>query len=154
MWSLVAHPEVREWLYEIRKADRAAATLTVRAIQQVLSGAGPEEPRPLVERIKGSRVRELRELRPATGGHTEVKLLFAFVGDCATARYHDDRGHLVLLVAGENPGTWAKWYRDAVPLAERRYREYREYQEQYREHHEYQEHQDYQGNQARTGNET
>lgn len=112
-WSLVAHPEVREWLYDIRKADRATATMTVRAIQQVLAGAGPEEARPLVERIKGSRVRELRELRPATAGHTEVKVLFAFVGDC-----------MVLFVAGENPGTWAKWYRDAVPMAEKRYQEY------------------------------
>ncbi|HLU33936.1 MAG TPA: type II toxin-antitoxin system RelE/ParE family toxin [Natronosporangium sp.] len=115
-WSLVVHPEVHEWLYEIRKADRTAATLTVRAIQQVLEGDGPQERRPLVDRIKGSRVRELRELRPAPVGHLEVRVLFAF----------DAARRVVLLVAGDSSGNWTRWQREAVPLAEQRYREYQE----------------------------
>ena len=110
------HPEVHEWLYEIRKADRTAATLTVRAIQQVLEGDGPQERRPLVDRIKGSRVRELRELRPAPVGHLEVRALFAF----------DAARRVVLLVAGDSSGNWTRWQREAVPLAEQRYREYQE----------------------------
>jgi len=117
-WSLAVHPEVHEWLYEIRKADRTAATLTVRAIQQVLAGDGPEERRPLVDRIKGSRVRDLRELRPAPAGHLEVRVLFAF----------DATRRMVLLVAGDSSGNWTRWQREAVPLAERRYREYQEAQ--------------------------
>lgn len=115
-WSLVVHPEVHEWLYEIRKADRPAAMLTVRAIQQVLEGNGPDERRPLVDRIKGSRVRDLRELRPATVGHLEVRVLFAF----------DPGGRMVLLVAGDSSGNWSRWHREAVPMAEARYQEYLE----------------------------
>lgn len=108
------HPEVHEWLYEIRKADRPAATLAARAIQQVLEGEGPDERRPLVDRIKGSRVRDLRELRPATVGHLEVRVLFAF----------DPSRRMVLLVAGDSSGNWSRWHREAVPLAEERYQEY------------------------------
>jgi hypothetical protein len=109
------HAEVREWLYEIRKADRLAATLTTRAIQQVLEGSGPGERRPLVDRIKGSRIRHMRELRPAVGSHIEARVLFAF----------DEAAHgMVLLVAGESSGNWTKWHREAVPLAETRYQEY------------------------------
>jgi hypothetical protein len=108
------HPEVHEWLYEIRKVDRPAATLTVRAVHHVLEGAGPEERRPLVDRIKGSRVRDLRELRPAMVGHLEVRVLFAF----------DPEGRMLLLVAGDSSGNWSKWHREAVPLAERRYQEF------------------------------
>lgn len=111
------HPEVHEWLYEIRKADRPAATLTVRAIQQVLERDGPDERRPLVDRIKGSRVRDLRELRPASGSHLEVRVLFAL----------DPTGRVVLLVAGDGSGNWSRWHRDAVPLAEERYQDYQDY---------------------------
>ena len=50
------HPEVREWLHEIRKADRATAALIGQAIQHVIDGLGPDEGRPLVDRIKGSRL--------------------------------------------------------------------------------------------------
>lgn len=113
-WSLVVHSDVREWLDEIRKVDRATAALTAQAITQVLEGAGPDERRPLVDRIKGSRIRELRELRPATVGSAEVRLLFAF----------DPWRRMVVLVAGARPGGWAKWHRDAVPLAEARFQDY------------------------------
>lgn len=109
------HPEVHEWLGVVRNDERPIAALTVGAIQHVLEGAGPDERRPLVERLKGSRVRALRELRPAVTGHTEVRLLFAFDPEC----------RMVLLVAGEHTNrNWPKWYRDAVPLAEARYEDY------------------------------
>lgn len=113
-WSLAVHPEVHEWLYEIRKADRTAATLAVWAIQQVLDGDGPDERRPLVDRIKGSRVRDLREIRPPTMAHLEVRMLFAF----------DSTRRMVLLVAGDSSGSWSRWHREAVPLAEQRYQDY------------------------------
>jgi hypothetical protein len=42
---LVIHPEVRDWLHEIRKADRQTAALIGQAIQHVVDGRGPDEGR-------------------------------------------------------------------------------------------------------------
>jgi hypothetical protein len=35
-WRLVIHPEVREWLHEIRKTDLLTAALIGQAIQHVI----------------------------------------------------------------------------------------------------------------------
>ena len=113
-WLLVIHPEVREWLHEIRKADRETAALIGQAIQHVINGRGPDEGRPLVDRIKGSRLRNLKELRPASSGGTEVRILFLF----------DPARQMLLLVAGDKAGNWQRWYDAAIPLAEARYAEY------------------------------
>jgi hypothetical protein len=70
--------------------------------------------RPLVDRIKGSILHNLKELRPGSQGASEVRILFIF----------DPRRNAVLLVAGDKSGQWTSWYHDAVPLAETRYRVY------------------------------
>lgn len=70
--------------------------------------------RPLVDRIKGSVLHNLKELRPASAGATEIRILFIF----------DPTRNVVLLVAGDKAGRWAGWYREAVPLAEARYATY------------------------------
>ncbi|MGH8573940.1 MAG: type II toxin-antitoxin system RelE/ParE family toxin, partial [Gammaproteobacteria bacterium] len=67
-----------EWLHEIRKTDRLTAALIGQAIQHVIDGRGPDEGRPLVDRIKGSQLHRLKELRPASIGETEVRILFIF----------------------------------------------------------------------------
>jgi len=72
---LVLHPEVREWLHEVRKTDRLTAALIGQAIQHVIDGRGPDEGRPLVDRIKGSQLHHLKELRPASTSDTEVRIL-------------------------------------------------------------------------------
>ncbi|MEU6563534.1 type II toxin-antitoxin system RelE/ParE family toxin [Nocardia nova] len=64
--------------------------------------------RPTVDRIKGSRLRNLKELRPAA---TNIRILFAF----------DPERQAVLLVAGDKTGNWAGWYRENIPVAEERY---------------------------------
>ena len=113
-WLLVIHPEVREWLHEIRKADRESAALIGQAIQHVINGRGPDEGRPLVDRIKGSQLHNLKELRPASTRGTEVRILFLF----------DPARQMLLLVAGDKSGNWQRWYDAAIPLAEARYGEY------------------------------
>ncbi len=45
--------EVREWLHELRRTDRANARLVGQAITALLD-EGPSLGRPLVERLKGS----------------------------------------------------------------------------------------------------
>ncbi|MEV6923212.1 type II toxin-antitoxin system RelE/ParE family toxin [Dactylosporangium sp. NPDC051485] len=113
-WLLVVHPEVRDWLHQVRKSDRATAALVGQAIQHVIQGRGPDEGRPLVDRIKGSNLHNLKELRPASTGATEVRILFLF----------DPERQMVLLVAGDKAGNWQRWYEVAIPLAEARYAEY------------------------------
>jgi hypothetical protein len=72
---------------------------------------GPSLGRPLVDRIKASKVHALKELRPGSGGRTEVRILFVF----------DPQRQAVLLVAGDKSGQWSQWYTENIPVAEQRY---------------------------------
>jgi hypothetical protein len=75
---------------------------------------GPALGRPLVDRIRGSRYHNMKKLRPASAGATEIRLLFAF----------DPVREAVFLVAGDKSGNWEGWYREAVPLADSGYAEH------------------------------
>ncbi|MFF7261268.1 type II toxin-antitoxin system RelE/ParE family toxin [Streptomyces sp. NPDC008159] len=109
-------PEVRDWLHGLRKDDRTTARLVGQAIQALVE-EGPDLGRPLVDRIKGSALHHLKELRPGSSGDTEIRILFAF----------DPERSAVLLVAGDKAGRWAAWYRRSIPLAEERYTEWLEH---------------------------
>lgn len=54
---------------------------------------------------------ELTELRPPSGGRTEIRILFVF----------DPWRSAILLIAGDKAGQWSRWYRSAIPEAEQRY---------------------------------
>lgn len=56
---------------------------------------GPALPRPLVDSIKGSSIKNLKELRPGSSGSTEVRILFAF----------DPWRQAILVTAGGKAGT-------------------------------------------------
>ncbi|WP_207770536.1 type II toxin-antitoxin system RelE/ParE family toxin [Frankia canadensis] len=112
-WTLVVHPDVREWLHELLKTDRLSAALVGQAIQHVVGGRGPDE---AARSSTGSRAASchLKELRPASAGGTEIRILFLF----------DTVRQMVLLVAGDKSGNWQRWYEVAIPLAEARYAEH------------------------------
>ena len=105
--------EVRDWLHRLRRTDRASAILVGQAITALLD-EGPSLGRPLVDRIKGSNLHNLKELRPGSAGTTEIRILFVF----------DPARNAVLLVAGDKAGQWTAWYRQSIPLAEARYATY------------------------------
>lgn len=105
--------EVREWLHQLRHADRATARLVGQSITALLD-EGPSLGRPLVDRLKGSDLHNLKELRPGSGGASEVRIIFIF----------DPERNVVLLVAGDKAGQWTSWYLQAIPLAEERYAAY------------------------------
>jgi hypothetical protein len=69
---------------------------------------------PPADRIAGSRLHNLKELRPGSSSTTEVRILFIF----------DPARNAVLLVAGDKSGRWDQWYRDAIPAAEAAYEAY------------------------------
>ncbi|WP_405686049.1 type II toxin-antitoxin system RelE/ParE family toxin [Streptomyces sp. NBC_00057] len=109
-WSLEMVGEVREWLLGLRKDDRGTARLVGQALQALVE-EGPDLGRPLVDRIKGSSMHNLKELRPGSGGRSEIRILFVF----------DPDRNAVLLVAGNKSGRWREWYSQSIPVAEGRY---------------------------------
>ncbi|TDE38528.1 type II toxin-antitoxin system RelE/ParE family toxin [Actinomadura sp. 6K520] len=114
-WDINLHPEVHEWLLDLAKNDPDTADLVEEAIDHP-AACGPVLGRPMVDRIRGSGIHNLKELRPGSTGASEVRILFVF----------DPVRAAVLLVAGDKAGRWRSWYDRAIPLAEERYREYLE----------------------------
>lgn len=112
-WDVYLTDEVDQWLHDLEKADPDSYVLVNQAIW-ILACHGPAEGRPLVGRIKGSALHNLKELRPGSAGRSEVRVLFMF----------DPWRSAILLVAGDKAGNWKAWYDEAIPLAELRYAEY------------------------------
>ena len=61
----------------------------------MLERGGPAEGRPLVDTITGSKIPNMKELRPGSAGHSEIRILFVF----------DPWRAAILLVAGDKAGT-------------------------------------------------
>ncbi len=112
-WEVSLHQEVETWYLSICESDPETADLIEQAIDQ-LAAEGPTLGRPLVDRIKGSRHHNMKELRPASAGTTEIRMIFAF----------DPEREAIFLVAGDKSGNWENWYREAIPLADKRYGEH------------------------------
>lgn len=104
---------MESWFLELAQDDAESADLVEHAID-VLAEEGPRLGRPLVDRVKGSRYHNMKELRPASAGHSEVRILFAF----------DPARKAILLVAGDKAGNWRGWYNEHIPVADRRYTEH------------------------------
>ncbi|MGQ0775092.1 MAG: type II toxin-antitoxin system RelE/ParE family toxin [Pseudonocardiales bacterium] len=64
--------------------------------------------------VKGSTLHHLKELRPGSARSSEIRILFAF----------DPASNAVLLVAGDKAGHRRRWYAEAIPLVEQRYKEW------------------------------
>lgn len=88
--------------------------MSVSKAIEALSEEGPALGRPLVDTIKGSRLANLKELRPGSAGSSEVRLLFVF----------NPERHAVILVGGDKSGNWRDWYHSAIPAAEAAYDEH------------------------------
>ena len=114
-WEIELGP-IEDWL----RSQDVGTRVGIYAALEILEREGPALGRPLVDSLVGSRIHNLKELRPATGSDAEVRILFAF----------DPKRRAVLLVAGgKSRGKrgrirWSGWYRRAIPEAERRYKEY------------------------------
>lgn len=113
MWEVSLHPEVERWFLEMCRTDPDSASL-IEAAVDLLAEHGPNLGRPLVDRLKGSRFHNMKELRPGSAGRSEIRLIFAF----------DPRREALVLVGGDKAGAWKSWYSTAVPLADDRYAEH------------------------------
>ena len=80
----------------------------VLAAIEILRDVGPQLGRPLVDKVTGSRHKNMKELRPGSAGRSELRILFAF----------DPDRRAITLVAGDKAGNWTAWYRKNIPIAD------------------------------------
>jgi hypothetical protein len=112
-WAIKVTDEYAAWFTALIKEDLASATQVAQAVA-ALREEGPALGRPLVDRLKGSTIHHLKELRPGSRGRSEIRIIFAF----------DPARSALLLLGGDKAGNWQRWYRDNIPVAERLYRDY------------------------------
>jgi hypothetical protein len=109
-WEVEFHPECEAWADHLIEADAEALLAAVN----VLRDQGPTLGRPLTDSIKGSRHKNMKELRPGSTGRTEVRVLFAF----------DRVRRAILLVGGDKSDDWSGWYDTNIPIADGRFDEH------------------------------
>ncbi|MHB1835028.1 MAG: type II toxin-antitoxin system RelE/ParE family toxin [Solirubrobacteraceae bacterium] len=105
-WETVTTPTFDRWFAGLDDERAAQVTAAMRRVSKV----GPVLGRPRADSIRGSQVRNLKELRV----HGGVRVLFAF----------DPNRRAVMLLGGDKTGSWNRWYRTAIPAAERLYAEH------------------------------
>lgn len=98
---------VEDWLINL---DQQSYEQVVAAIE-LLAERGPQLGRPLVDTIRASRHKNMKELRPGSTGRSELRVLFAF----------DPERKAIFLIAGDKAGRWDKWYRVNIPIADDRF---------------------------------
>ena len=118
-WSVKVSEEYAAWFTALIKEHLASAVQVAQAVA-ALREEGPALGRPLVDRVQGSRVHHLKELRPGSAGRSEIRVLFAF----------DATRSALLLLGGDKAGNWQRWYRQNIPIAEQLYLEYTTEQEE------------------------
>lgn len=116
VWEIILLDEVDRWFLALAATDPEAAAAVTGAID-LLEAEGPSLGRPAVDRVKGSKRHNLKELRPPS---SSIRILFIF----------DPLRQAVLLVAGDKSGSWKQWYVDNIEVAERRYQDWLDDQEE------------------------
>jgi hypothetical protein len=100
-WEVNATAVAESWLLSLGPADFDRISAAIDELQE----RGPSLGRPFVDRVKGSRHHNMKELR-SIGGH--LRMLFAF----------DPAREAILLVGGDKTDRWQEWYRENVPIAD------------------------------------
>ena len=109
-WRIVFDPDFRIWFYQQGQGfqDETFAVLTV------LAESGPKLGRPRVDTLENSTFKNMKELRVQYQGEP-WRILFAF----------DPKRQAVLLVGGNKVGN-KRWYKENIPIADKRYQKYLE----------------------------
>jgi hypothetical protein len=103
-WGIEFTDEFGSWFRGLDDDAKRAIAAAIEKLQE----SGPALGRPFVDTLTGSRLANLKELRPMRG---HIRILFAF----------DPRRTAILLLGGDKTGRWQEWYREAIPMAEQLY---------------------------------
>ena len=103
-WEILFHSDVEIWISRLNEKEYEAVIASLDALEEV----GPALGRPFVDHIKNSLFSNMKELRPPG---TKLRILFAF----------DLKRRAILLVGGNKKNNWTKWYRENIPLADKRF---------------------------------
>ena len=109
-WNVIFDPEFRIWFYEQEQGFQDEAF----AVIKVLEESGPMLGRPRVDTLKGSAFGNMKELRVQYLGEP-WRILFVF----------DPKRQAILLFGGNKTGN-NRWYKENIPIADKRYEEYLE----------------------------
>lgn len=103
-WEIEFTPQAKAWLRSLSPEDFVRIERPLNQLRQ----HGPTLGRPCAESIKGSRYRNMKELRSA-GQH--LRALFVF----------DPRRRAVVLLGGDKCNDWDRWYDRNIPVADKLY---------------------------------
>ena len=101
VWEVEYTDQFGEWWDNLAEEEQEAVTAAVNVLQR----GGPNLGRPLVDTIKQSRHKNMKELIPPA---SDIRVLFAF----------DPRRAAILLIGGDKSGEWNTWYDRMVPVAD------------------------------------
>lgn len=102
-WEVNITDECEEWYDALSEEEQGPIDAAVELLQQ----RGPNLGRPVVGEVAGSKIHNLKELRPSG---TSYRILFAF----------DPRREAILLVGADKASRgWKAWYPPAIAEAER-----------------------------------
>lgn len=107
-WEILFHPEFENWFDLQEDAFKEA----LASVLDVLEEEGPLLGRPYVDTIKESSFANMKELRIQCQGRP-WRVLFAF----------DPLRQAVILVGGDKGGD-KRWYKDIIPIADKRFKEH------------------------------
>ncbi|MEV7868978.1 type II toxin-antitoxin system RelE/ParE family toxin [Streptomyces sp. NPDC088124] len=109
--------DVLEWIQVLAKEDPDSHDHVIAALER-LQETGPALRRPTVGTVDNSQFRNMRELRPRSGGSVSIRMLFVF----------DPVRRAVFLVAGDKASgrQWSAWYPKAIKMADAKYSAYLE----------------------------
>lgn len=103
-WQVDLSQQAKAFVQGLDEDDKVRVVASMR----VLAEQGPNLGRPLVDVIKASRHKNMKELR-ISSGQKKFRVLFAF----------DEARHAILLVGGDKIAYGAqKFYEDMVPVAD------------------------------------
>jgi len=116
-WQVQEHEEYAQW-FEAQEEDLQDEIL---AVVGVLTRVGPSLSRPLADTLENSNYPNMKELRVQYQGEP-WRILFAF----------DPMRKAILLLGGNKTGN-DRWYKENIPIADRRFAEHLELARQKRE---------------------
>ena len=104
-WKVLSHSEFVDWLGRLYESLYDELFANFRLLEEM----GPNLSRPRVDTVKGSKFKNMKELRIQHKGEP-WRVLFAF----------DPKRSAILLIGG-NKGGNERWYKENIPIADKRF---------------------------------